>query len=47
MIPGFTNKLYYLLKGIWPGLFFMITDSDVKKARAGIEARAREAPTDV
>ena len=47
VIPGFTNKLYYLLKGIWPGLFFMITDSDVKKARAGIEARAREAPTDV
>ena len=44
VIPGFTNKFYYLLKGIWPGLFFMITDSDVRKARATVEAESHPGP---
>lgn len=34
VIPGALGKLYHLLKGIWPGLFFIVTDGDVAKARA-------------
>ncbi len=46
VIPGFSSKLYYLLKRLWPGLFFMITDPEVKKARAALEAKAGEAQAD-
>lgn len=33
VIPGFESKAYYRLKGLWPGLFFAVFDSQVAKAR--------------
>jgi 3-dehydrosphinganine reductase len=44
VIPGLTGKLYHFLKGVWPGLFFMITDADVRKARAAVEAESHPGP---
>lgn len=34
VIPGILGKVYFRLKGLLPGLFFLITDGDVAKARA-------------
>ncbi|MEN6430203.1 MAG: SDR family oxidoreductase [Coriobacteriales bacterium] len=30
VIPGFTNKVLYRLKGLWPELFFAVFDHDVR-----------------
>jgi 3-dehydrosphinganine reductase len=37
VIPGFTGKLYHFLKRLWPGLFYIVTDRDVRKARDAVE----------
>ncbi len=42
VIPGLSSKLYYLLKRLWPGLFFRITDREVRKGRALVETQAQE-----
>lgn len=40
VIPGAIGKLYHFLKGVWPGLFFIVTDGDVAKARAARSAKS-------
>ena len=46
VIPDVTSRLYRVLRGVWPWLFFRITDSEVRKGRAAAEARAAEAASD-
>lgn len=33
IIPDFTSRFYFRLKGLWPELFFWIVDGDIKKSR--------------
>ncbi len=33
IIPGFISKFYFRLKGVWPEIYFLIVDGDVRKAR--------------
>lgn len=39
VIPDLLSAFYFRLKGIWPEVFFMIVDSDVRKARASASRR--------
>ncbi len=39
ILPGGMNKLTYLLKRIFPGLVFMIMDSDIKKVQKKLKER--------
>ncbi|MBE0477029.1 MAG: SDR family oxidoreductase [Coriobacteriia bacterium] len=37
VIPGLESRAYHKLKGLWPGLFFAVFDSQVAKARRAEE----------
>ncbi|MGV8083293.1 MAG: SDR family oxidoreductase [Coriobacteriia bacterium] len=41
IIPDFMSRFYFRLKGLWPEIFFLIVDGDVRKAR---RARMAESP---
>lgn len=41
IIPDFMSRFYFRLKGLWPEIFFLIVDGDVRKAR---RARVAESP---